>query len=152
MTFTTRKMTADDVTALIKIENICFTDPWSENMVADLVDSTWDEVWVLESDGIVIGYINYRFIAGEGELMRIAVLPELRGHGLSRKLMDIMTEDAAKNDVSDITLEVRAGNAPAIGLYKSYGFKEEAVRKGYYHNPTEDATIMWLRGLPVIPS
>ena len=94
MTFTTRKMTADDVTALIKIENICFTDPWSENMVADLVDSTWDEVWVLESDGIVIGYINYRFIAGEGELMRIAVLPELRGHGLSRKLMDIMTEDA----------------------------------------------------------
>lgn len=152
MTFTTRKMTADDVTALIKIENICFTDPWSENMVADLVDSTWDEVWVLESDGIVIGYINYRFIAGEGELMRIAVLPELRGHGLSRKLMDIMTEDAGKNDVSDITLEVRAGNTPAIGLYKSYGFKEEAVRKGYYHNPTEDATIMWLRGLPVIPS
>lgn len=152
MTFTTRKMTADDVTALIKIENICFTDPWSENMVADLVDSTWDEVWVLESDGIVIGYINYRFIAGEGELMRIAVLPELRGHGLSRKLMDIMTEDAGKNDVSDITLEVRAGNTPAIGLYKSYGFVSEAVRKGYYHNPTEDADIMWLRGLPSIPT
>ena len=152
MTFTTRKMTADDVAALVKIENTCFTDPWSENMVADLVDSTWDEVWVLESDEMIVGYINYRFIAGEGELMRIAVLPELRGHGLSRKLMDIMTEDAAKNDVSDITLEVRAGNVPAIGLYKSYGFKEEAVRKGYYHNPTEDALIMWLRGLPVIPS
>ena len=152
MTFTIRKMTADDVTALVKIENMCFTDPWSENMVADLVDSSWDEVWVLESDEMIAGYINYRFIAGEGELMRIAVLPELRGHGLSRKLMDIMTEDAAKNGVPDITLEVRAGNAPAIGLYKSYGFKEEAVRKGYYHNPTEDALIMWLRGLPVIPS
>ena len=152
MTFTIRKMTADDVAALVKIENMCFTDPWSENMVADLFDSTWDEVWVLESDEMIVGYINYRFIAGEGELMRIAVLPELRGHGLSRKLMDIMTEDAAKNDVSDITLEVRAGNVPAIGLYKSYGFKEEAVRKGYYHNPTEDALIMWLRGLPVIPS
>ena len=152
MTFTTRKMTADDVAALVKIENICFTDPWSENMVADLVDSSWDEVRVLENGETVAGYINYRFIAGEGELMRIAVLPELRGHGLSRKLMDFMTEDAAKNGVPDITLEVRAGNASAIGLYKSYGFKEEAVRKGYYHNPTEDALILWLRGLPVIPS
>ena len=152
MTFTTRKMTADDVAALVKIENICFTDPWSENMVADLVDSSWDEVRVLENGETVAGYINYRFIAGEGELMRIAVLPELRGHGLSRKLMDIMTEDAAKNGVPDITLEVRAGNASAIGLYKSYGFQEEAVRKGYYHNPTEDALIMWLRGRPVIPS
>lgn len=152
MAFTIRNMTMDDTAALVAIENQCFSDPWSESMVKDLADSTWDEVWVLELDDTVIGYINYRFIAGEGELMRIAVLPEYRGHGYSRKLMDIMTEHASKAQVSDITLEVRAGNVPAIGLYKSYGFAEEAVRKGYYHNPTEDALIMWLRGLPSIPT
>ena len=152
MTFTTRKMTADDVAALVKIENICFTDPWSENMVADLVDSSWDEVRVLENGETVAGYINYRFIAGEGELMRIAVLPEHRGHGYSRKLMDVMMEEAAKKQITDLTLEVRAGNEPAIGLYKAYGFAEEAVRKNYYHNPTEDALIMWAHGLPTIPT
>jgi len=151
MMTTVRKMTADDVAALAELERICFSDAWSENIVRDLTDSSWDEVWVLEAETI-LGYINYRFIAGEGELMRIAVLPEQRGHGYSRKLMDVMMNAAAQNQITDLTLEVRAGNEPAIGLYKAYGFVEEAVRKNYYHNPTEDALIMWLRGLPSIPT
>ena len=158
MTLNIRKMESKDVAALTNMEQQCFTDPWSEKMMADLLDSSWDEVWVLEEsesgDGTenLVGYINYRFIAGEGELMRIAVLPSMRGRGYSRKLMDVMVKAAAENGVSDITLEVRAGNAPAIGLYKSYGFVSEAVRKGDYDNPTEDADIMWLRGLPSIPT
>ena len=174
-----RTMTSDDIAALVDIERRCFTDPWSENMVRDLSCSSWDEVWVLVlapyadvterirasmdvggtesvvsdvNSGKIAGYINYRFIAGEGELMRIAVLPEYRGHGCSRKLMDIMVENASKNQITALTLEVRAGNEPAIGLYKAYGFVEEAVRKNYYHNPTEDALIMWLRELPTIPT
>lgn len=32
-------------------------------------------------------------------------------------------------------------------LYESYGFTAEAVRKGYYRNPSEDAVIMWKRNL-----
>lgn len=152
-----RKMEAGDVRALTELEHTCFTDPWSEAMMADLVDSAWDTVRILEeneTDGEhrMIGYINYRFIAGEGELMRIAILPEFRGHGCSRILMNQMMEDAGKNEISDLTLEVRAGNEAAIGLYRAYGFEKEAVRKGYYHNPTEDAWIMWLHGLPSIPS
>ena len=146
-----RKMTAADVAALTAIEQTCFSDAWSERMVRDLADSGWDEVLVLEAEDI-LGYINYRFIAGEGELMRIAVLPEYRGRGYSKVLMDAMMEAAAKNQITDLTLEVRAGNESAIGLYKAYGFAEEAVRKKHYHNPTEDALIMWLRGLPTIPT
>ena len=49
-----------------------------------------------------------------------------------------------------ISLEVRASNAAAISLYKSYGFKIEAVRKRYYSNPVEDALIMWRRGVEII--
>ncbi len=151
MTAKLRKMTFEDVPALTAIEQTCFSDHWSENMIRDLVDSSWDEVWVLEAEQIV-GYINYRFIAGEGELMRIAVLPEHRGHGYSKKLMDVMMENASKDQITDLTLEVRAGNVPAISLYKTYGFAEEAVRKNYYHDPTEDALIMWVHDLPSIPT
>ena len=91
-----RKMIFEDVAVLTEMERLCFSDAWSEHMVHDLVDSSWDQVWVLEAEAI-LGYINFRFIAGEGELMRIAVLPEQRGHGYSRKLMDVMMEEAAKN-------------------------------------------------------
>ena len=80
MNWNLRKMEDRDVGSIVLLEQTCFSDPWSEKMVADLIDSSWDEVWVLEAeeDGVV-GYINFRFIAGEGDLMRIAVLLNLRG-------------------------------------------------------------------------
>ena len=151
--FTLRRMEADDVAQVTALEKECFSDAWSEKLVADLLTSSFDETWVLVCpDGELVGYMNVRFLAGEGELMRIAVKPSYRGRGYSRELMDRLVQSARENEAPEATLEVRAGNAPAISLYKSYGFVSEAVRKAYYHNPTEDALIMWLHGLPSIPT
>ena len=148
-----RLMTEADVADVTALEALCFSDAWSEKLVTDLLDSSYDEAWVIVCpDGELAGYINPRFLAGEGELMRVAVKPAYRGKGYSKVLMDRMMQSAREQQVSDLTLEVRAGNAAAIGLYQSYGFAAEAVRKGYYHNPTEDALIMWLHDLPSIPT
>ena len=148
-----RAMTVDDISAVKQIEQTCFSDAWSEKLLSDLLESEWDEAWVLtDTDGTRIGYANFRFLAGEGELMRIAVLPEHRGCGESKKLMDRLEISAKEKEAPDLTLEVRAGNTPAINLYKSYGFQAEAVRKNYYQNPVEDALIMWRRSVPSIPT
>ena len=82
--------------------------------------------------------------------MRIAVFPEFRGQGYSRELMDRMEKSAAEKAVNALSVEVRAGNEVALGLYQSYGFREEARRKNYYQQPVEDAVIMWLRNIPVV--
>ena len=119
-----RAMTVDDISAVKQIEQTCFSDAWSEKLLSDLLESEWDEAWVLtDTDGTRIGYANFRFLAGEGELMRIAVLPEYRGCGESKKLMDRLEISAKEKEAPDLTLEVRAGNTPAINLYKSYGFR-----------------------------
>lgn len=144
-------MAAEDVPAVAKIERDCFSDAWSERLLCDMLESPYDEAWVLVgSEGGLYGYINIRFLAGEGELMRIAVEKEFRGLGYSRKLMERMVKSAEEKESYDLTLEVRSGNTAAINLYKSYGFRKEAVRREYYRNPTEDAFIMWRRGLPGI--
>ena len=141
-----RKAEESDAKELRRLETASFGDPWSEKMIADLFHNEWDHVYVLErEDHTLSGYINYRFLCGEGELMRIAVDPCDRGRGYSRKLMDQMEETALKNEITAETLEVRSGNVPAIKLYESYGFVKEAVRKDYYEDPVEDALIMWLR-------
>lgn len=146
-----RAMTADDVEAVAMIEKDCFSDAWSERLLREMLESPYDEAWVLAaSDGEICGYINVRFLAGEGELMRIAVGKDFRGLGYSRKLMERMVKSSEEKEAYDLTLEVRAGNRAAINLYKSYGFKKEAVRRGYYKNPDEDAFIMWRRSLPGI--
>lgn len=82
--------------------------------------------------------------------MRIAVFPEFRGQGYSRELMDQMEKSAVEKAINALTLEVRAGNEAALGLYQSYGFREEARRRNYYQRPVEDAVIMWLRNIPVV--
>lgn len=143
-----RRIGERDIPALEELEQECFSDPWSGRLLRGLLGSDLDETWVLEAEGgRIAGYANFRFIAGEGELMRIAVGPEFRGRGYSRKLMECLVKSAEEQGVLDLTLEVRSGNQTALNLYKSYGFKEEAVRKGYYRNPTEDAVIMWRRNL-----
>lgn len=143
-----REMKETDLAAVAGLERQSFTVPWSERLLADCLDSVFDRVWVLEEEdgaGQIAGYCNFRVIAGEGELMRIAVLPSRRGRGYARELMERLEEDARERRAEEITLEVRASNTPAINLYKSYGFKTEAVRKRYYTHPDEDAFIMWRR-------
>ena len=74
--------------------------------------------------------------------------PDSRRYGVGRKMMDAMVEYAVREGACAMSLEVREGNTAARNLYESYGFIQEAVRKSYYHNPTEDALIMWKRDLP----
>ena len=140
--YTLRSASPDDINAILDIERLSFTDPWTEGMLLSSICEGVD--FTLLSDGeTVVGYsVLDRRVQGEAELHNIAVTPEHRGKGLSSLLMDKMISDSAENGVSVIFLEVRENNAPAIGLYKKYGFTEVGKRKNYYKNPIENAVIM----------
>lgn len=139
------EMRPEDALKVSEIERICFSDPWSFESVKEGGKSILDTWLVLEEEGDVFGYCVFRVIAGEGELLRIAVLPGYRGRGLSKKLMDQVVEYSRKKGAGSMSLEVREGNKKARNLYKSYGFSEESIRKNYYQNPCENAVIMWNR-------
>lgn len=146
-----RPMALADLEAVSELERLGFSVPWSRGLLAGCLESRFDSVWVLEvsdpalpAEEAVAGYCNLRVIAGEGELMRIAVHPRFRGRGLAGKLMDVLVSSAREQGAEMISLEVRSSNAAAISLYKSFGFTQAAVRKGYYTCPAEDALIMAL--------
>ena len=140
-----REMQPEDVFGVSEIERISFSDSWSLESVKDGLESSLDTWLVLEEGGDLLGYCVFRIIAGEGELLRIAVLPEYRGRGLSKKLMGRLVEYSRKKGVESLSLEVRESNKKARNLYKSYGFEEETIRKNYYLDPCENAVIMWNR-------
>lgn len=142
-----RKMQEADLLQVAELETICFSDPWSYNILESGLHSPYDVYYVWEQDQTIQGYCTLRILAGEGEIQRIAVLPSYRRLGLGRKMMEAMIKYSRENQAEAVSLEVRAGNTAARRLYESYGFTEEAVRKGYYHNPKEDAVIMWNRNL-----
>ena len=59
----------------------------------------------------------------------------------SRRLLDAYIQ-YGREHLAFLTLEVRAGNAPAIALYEKLGFREVGRRKNYYRAEHEDALLM----------
>lgn len=136
------EMGPEDISGVSKIEERCFSDPWSLEAVREGLENSLDTWLVLKEKEGILGYCVFRIIAGEGELLRIAVLPEFQGRGLSKKLMDQMVEYSRKKKAETMFLEVRESNEKARNLYRSYGFSEVGIRKDYYRNPVENAVIM----------
>ncbi len=151
-----RRMTERDVPQVVGIEKAAFSQPWSENAFLESLASENTYFLVAEehvtnscgNEGtVIIGYAGMYISFEEGEITNVAVADVLRGSGVGEALMKRLLSDAKNLAVTRIILEVRAGNAPAIGLYIKCGFKKIGIRKGFYDFPKEDADIMvWEAG------
>ena len=88
----------------------------------------------------VLGYLIYSHIYDRLEIDNFFVNEEERRKGIGKKLMSYLVSIAINNHVVNITLEVRMSNEIARNLYKSFGFREVALRKMYYGD--EDGILM----------
>ena len=93
----------------------------------------------------IIGECGVRDIVGEGEITNVAVHPDWQGFGVATRMLGTVLARSVEEGMTAFTLEVRAGNRPAIALYEKYGFRTEGIRAGFYEKPVEDALIMWRR-------
>ena len=120
----------------------CFSLPWTEAMPEDaLFDPQASFIVAEDEEGNVLGYAGLHAVLDEGYIDNVAVEKDARRHGVASALLDVFCRFGAAN-LAFLTLEVRASNAPAIGLYEKYGFQRAGLRPGYYQNPREDAVIM----------
>ena len=137
-------MSAEHLDALASLERICFSRPWSRQMLADELDNQCAAFLVaLEPETEkVIGYAGLLVAADEGYITNVAVFPPYRRRGVAGKLLDVFLRFARANHLAFLTLEVRPSNAAAIALYTRFGFREAGRRRNYYDLPREDALIL----------
>lgn len=103
--------------------------PWTAAEIADLLDSAF--VFVLsEPHGFLMG----RAVAGEAELMTLAVDPSARKYGIGGRLVDGFLTEARARGAESAFLEVLASNLPAQALYARKGFEPKGKRRGYYRS------------------
>lgn len=141
-----RKGVPGDVDQMEMLEQQCFAAPWSrESLLHELAENPLALYVVAEVEGCVAGYVGVWTIVDEGHITNVAVSPDFRRRHIGMALIDTMIDVTEKQGVKSYTLEVRASNEPAIGLYKKFGFVSEGLRKGYYEDNGEDAIIMWRR-------
>lgn len=90
------------------------------------------------------GFAAFHCIGEEAELWNLAVAPEFQRQGIAKTLLRDAFRKLGALGVKRVFLEVRASNAPALGLYRTVGSKIHSRRKGYYQNPREDAVVLRL--------
>lgn len=129
-----------DIKDIAKLEQECFSTPWSENAIADaLAHNT--TFFVAKKGEKVLGYVGISCVLDEGYITNIAVTKNERKNGIGTLLLERVFSFAKDNALLFVSLEVRQSNKAAIGLYEKLGFKQEGLRKNFYTTPKEDALI-----------
>ena len=143
----------EDITAIVNLEAESFTNPWSrETLVWELENSDVSRIYLLRDEsGVVLAFCLCWVIFDELHINTLAVKPAARRRGLATALMAKVIAEAVAAGASRATLEVRASNTAALGLYSRLGFQVAAQRPRYYTNPEEDALILWREGLDTSP-
>ena len=139
-----RPAVSADAKAMLALERRAFTDPWSEASFHEALTSAWTFGLVAETGRGMAGYLIGREVAGTGEVLNLAVVPEFRRRGIAGALLEAGLAAFRRRKVDEVFLEVRESNRSAQALYLSRGFRAVGQRASYYRNPKEDALVLRL--------
>lgn len=144
-----KPMEKSDVDAVIAIEEKAYgSHHWSkDSFMGELSNDLARYFSVFDENEKLIAYCGCWQILEEVHITNIAVDIDFRQRHIGEAMLKTIIDECYRNMAKYITLEVRVGNKPAIGLYEKYGFKSLGTRKGYYQDNNEDALIMWTENI-----
>ncbi|MEJ5358523.1 MAG: ribosomal protein S18-alanine N-acetyltransferase [Desulfobacterales bacterium] len=135
---------ADDLDRLVALESACFPEPWGAESLAAPPNPALEESLVVRAPGggEPIGFLRYRVVEDEAEVLRLAVHPGWRRRGVGASLLAEGLCRIARRGGRRVFLETEASNAAARAFYRAFGFLEIARRRGYYRAGGEDAVVL----------
>lgn len=139
---TIEKMTEQDLSRVLQIENDSFPTPFSENLFRGELRFALAHPYVARAGGEVVGYVDYWIVGSEAHVITLAVKSSWRKHSVGRALVEWMMQDVRQRKVEMLSLDVRPSNTAALQLYKGFGFTQTGIRKKYYRDNDEDALIL----------
>ena len=146
--FPVRRATIADLDQVVALERVIFVnDAWPEPLWRSELESPHTFYLVVtraDAPAEVLGYAGLLSLPGatDGDVQTIGLAEELRGHGLGRELMRQLHDEARRRGVREMFLDVRVDNPVAQSLYRSFGYEQIGVRKGYYQPDDVDALVM----------
>ena len=136
-----RPATGEDLSALVELERVSFDDRWSAASLAGELGAGGRIVRVAEASGELVGWSSTSVVGDTADLLRVAVAPTARRHGLGRVLVEDVLRGAASAGAERVLLEVAATNTAARALYAATGFDQVHRRRRYYADGT-DALVL----------
>lgn len=144
--FQVRRMSVNDLPAVLEIERQAYQFPWSEGIFRDCMRVGYRCFAGTDLRGDVRGYALLSVAVGEAHILNLCVHPDYRRMRIASLMLDAIVHQARGENAESVFLEVRPSNKGAIKLYESYGFRRIGRRKNYYPAPSgrEDALLLAL--------
>ena len=100
--------------------------------------------WIAGEDetATITGFLVARQIAGDLEILNLAVRPDARRRGTGTELLRRSFAWGKSFGATNALLEVRAANLAALDFYRHHGFEIIGLRKRYYVAPSDDALVL----------
>ena len=121
-----------------------YYDPTTDDLF-QLFSRPLSEYWILEVDGKIAGgsgiFPTIGLPEGCCELVKLYLLPEYRGKGFGRKLIEQCFKSASKFGFKKVYLETMPELKMAMGLYEQCGFK---YLKGPLGNSGHFGCDLWM--------
>jgi [ribosomal protein S18]-alanine N-acetyltransferase len=148
-------MNIGDVDKVCTIEETIYDFPWTSGNFKDSLQAGYSGTVVRITDDanrvlaeqLIVAYAMTMQLPDEVHLLNISVAKPYQRRGIGRAYLKVLIEDAQRQGTGGVLLEVRPSNAAAIQLYRSEGFEQVGLRKGYYpglHSQREDALVLLL--------
>lgn len=138
-----RPATDADVARMARIHQASFEKAWDAAELRRFMEG--GGALVVEHRAAVAGFLLFRKVLDEAEILTFAVEKDQRGYGLGGKLMEAFIGQMQGEGVVRVFLEVAEDNPGARRLYARAEFIETGRRKGYYqrwHGKRVDAVLM----------
>jgi len=136
-----RPMLAGDLDRVAALESASHDHPWSMELFRRELANPVARIDLLLTGAVLVGYLCSWLVAGELEIQNVVISVRFRRQGLAERLIGQALTRARAEGAIRALLEVRAGNAPALGLYRKLGFVACGLRRSYYPDG-EDAVLM----------
>src|ERR1043165_7782418 len=148
MNLTIRKMTLEDIPAVVELDQRSFSLPWPERSFRfEITENPASHCWVAEAEGKVVGMIVVWLILDEAHVATIATHPDFRRRGIAQKLLSHALLRLIDEGARSSFLEVRESNSGAQAMYRKFGYEVAGRRPRYYKDNNEDAILMNLASL-----
>jgi ribosomal-protein-alanine N-acetyltransferase len=134
-----------DLDEVMPIEEAIYSHPWTRGNFSDSLRAGY-ECRTLRVADELIGYFVLMAAAGEAHLLNLSIAARHQRSGHGSALLREVAGLARRLGARSLFLEVRPSNLAAQALYRRFGFRKLAVRRGYYpaHVGREDALVLSL--------
>jgi len=129
---TLAEASARDAAAIATVHAASFQRGWGEDEFRRLLIERNIVCHRAQIGRTLVGFILSRVVAGEAEILSVAIAPGWRGRGFSRPLLDLHLRRLAGLGATAVFLEVDEDNAPARRLYARARFRDVGRRPAYY--------------------